>query len=404
MARPTTAWFRLLLRFAWEGLAAQRGRSGLTMLGMAIGTASVVAVVSIGLVGRAYVVGLIEGVGSNLVFAYGTGGGVNPEEVSFEDVDAFRERVPGVAAMAPVLSGNEILSIKGEPESVNVLGAPPVYATVRNLVVTQGRFLDPREEESADKVAVISRELAERLYGQRPVPADAAIRLFDLQFRIVGVYREGVESAAALQKSEAAGLSAVIPFSTFRNLSGVRYVDVVYFSAESPGAVAGVRRAVERVLAARHRSLRSFRVESLDQYLVLVERISDAVTLGLIAIAAVSLLVGGIGIMNIMLVTVSERTRDIGIRLALGAGRQDILLQFLLEAAILSVIGGLLGVALGAGLPAYAGLIYGVDVPISGLSAAVAFTVSVAVGLFFGLYPARKAANMNIVDALGYES
>ena len=404
MARHTKAWLSLLLRFAWEVLSAQRGRSGLTMLGMAIGTASVVAVVSIGLVGRAYVVSLIEGVGSNLVFAYGTGGGVNPEEVTFEDVEAFRERVPGVAAMAPVLSGNEILAIKGEPESVSVLGAPPSYAKVRNLVVLEGRFFNQREEESADKVTVISRELAERLYGDRPVPPDAAIRLFDLQFRVVGVFREAVESAAALNKSEAAGLAAVMPFSTFRNLSGVRFVDVVYFEALSPEAVPGVVKEAERVLASRHRSLRSFRVESLDQYLVLVEQISDAVTLGLIAIAAVSLLVGGIGIMNIMLVTVTERTRDIGIRLALGAGRRDILLQFLLEAAILSVAGGLVGVLLGAGLPLYVGLLYDVEVPVSGLSALVAFTVSVAVGLFFGLYPARKAAHMNIVDALGYEA
>ncbi len=403
MARPTTAWLRLLLRFALDGLAGQRGRSGLTMLGMAIGTASVVSVVSIGLLGRAYVVSLIEGVGSNLVFAYGTGDGVNPEEISFEDLDVFRARVPGVRAMAPVLSGAETLSIRGEPEVVNVLGATPEYAPVRNLIGVSGRFPTQREEESAEKVCVVSRELAQRLWGEQPPGDDAWLRVFGLRFRVVGVYREGVESAAAVQKSEAAGLTVIVPFSTFRNLSPVRFVDVVYLQAESPRAVPAVVSAVGEVLKSRHRSLSSFKVESLQGYLVLAQRVSDAVTLGLIAIAAVSLLVGGIGIMNIMLVTVTERTRDIGIRLALGAGRRDILLQFLLEAGILSFAGGIAGVVIGALLPWYVGLLYGVGVPVSILSVAVAFTVSVTVGLFFGLYPARKAANMNIVDALGYE-
>ena len=403
MARPTTGWLSLLFRFALEGLAGQRGRSLLTMLGMAIGTASVVAVVSIGLLGRTYVVGLIEGVGSNLVFAYGTGDGLNPEEVSFEDVEIMRARVPGVVEMAPVLTGSDAVSIDGEPEALSVLGVPPSYARVRNLVLVSGRFFGDREEAGAEKVCLLSRELAERLYGRRPPPADATLRIFGVRFQVLGVYREAVESAAAVQKSEAAGLTAIVPFSTFRNLYPVRFVDVVYFQAESPRAVAGVVESVSEILRSRHRALSSFKIESLDRYLQLAQQISDAVTLGLIAIAAVSLLVGGIGIMNIMLVTVTERTRDIGIRLALGAGRRDILLQFLLEAGILSVAGGVAGVAIGAGLPWYVGVLYDVDVPVSALSVVVAFGVSVAVNLFFGLYPARKAANMNIVDALGYE-
>jgi len=199
-------------------------------------------------------------------------------------------------------------------------------------------------------------------------------------------------------------LVAAIPFSTFRNLSDVRFVDVAYFQAVSPEAVPSVREQVISVIKSRHRSLSSFKVESLDQYLVLVQRISDAVSLGLMAIAAVSLLVGGIGIMNIMLVTVTERTQDIGIRLALGAGREDILIQFLLEASILSLAGGIAGTLIGAGLPVYVGYLYGVEVPVSGVSVFVAFAVSVGVGLFFGLYPAQKAANMNIIDALGYST
>jgi len=401
MDRRTTAWLRLLLRFAIDGLSGQRGRSLLTMLGMAIGTASVVAVVSIGLLGREYVVSLIEGVGSNLVFTYGVGGMVNPEELTFDDVDAFRQRVAGVDAMAPVLNGNELLPIRGIQQTITVLGVTPSYAQVRNLVVMSGRFLSETEEASGAKVCVISKELALKLYGTVDI-ADESLRLFGLRFQIIGTFREGVESAAALQKSEAAGLVAIIPFTTFRNLSDVRFVDVVYFRAVSPGAVPSVVTQVTEVIRSRHRSLTSFKVESLDQYLVLVQQISDAVSLGLMAIAAVSLLVGGIGIMNIMLVTVTERTQDIGIRLALGAGRRDILLQFLLEASILSFAGGIAGTLFGAGLPVYIGSLYHVDVPVSGVSVLVAFAVSVGVGLFFGLYPAQKAANMNIIDALGY--
>jgi putative ABC transport system permease protein len=403
MDRRTTAWLRLLLRFALDGLSGQRFRSMLTMIGMAIGTASVVAVVSIGLLGREYVVSLIEGVGSNLVFAYGIGGAVNPEELTFGDVDAFRERVTSIAAMAPVLSGNEILSIRSVPQTISVLGVTPAYAQVRNLVVVSGRFLTDTEESTGAKVCVLSRELALKLYGTVDI-RQQWLRIFGLRFEVVGVFREAVESAAALQKSEAAGLVTAIPFSTFRNLSDVRSVDVVYFQAATPEAVPTVVNQVTNIVQARHRSLSSFKIESLDQYLVLVQRISDAVSLGLVAIAAVSLLVGGIGIMNIMLVTVTERTKDIGIRLALGAGRRDILIQFLLEASILSFAGGLAGTLIGAGLPVYVGFLYGIEVPVSGISVLVAFAVSVGVGLFFGLYPAQKAANMNIIDALGYSA
>jgi putative ABC transport system permease protein len=402
MDRRTTAWLRLLVRFALDGLAGQRGRSLLTMLGMAIGSASVVAVVSIGLLGREYVVSLIEGVGSNLVFAYGVGGAVNPEELTFEDVDAFGERVTGIDAMAPVLDGNEVLSIRGMPQSMTVLGVTPSYYQVRNLVMLSGRFFNEQEEQGSAKVCVISKELALKLYGTTDIGEEEWLRVFGLRFRILGVFREGVESAAALQKSEAAGLVGIIPFSAFRNLSDIRFVDVVYFRAVSPAAVPGVVAQVTDVIKSRHRSLTSFKIESLDQYLVLVQRISDAVSLGLIAIAAVSLLVGGIGIMNIMLVTVTERTQDIGIRLALGASRRDILLQFLLEASILSFAGGIAGTLIGAGLPVYIGVLYDIAVPVSGISVGVAFAVSVGVGLFFGLYPAQKAANMNIIDALGY--
>ena len=402
MAAPPIASFRLLLRFAVDGLSSQRGRSLLTMLGMAIGTASVVAVISIGLVGRDYVVRLIEGVGTNLVIVFGNDEGVNPEEVTFGDVDAIAAQVPNVAAMAPVLYDIQTVSIRNKPKSLRVLGTPPAYRDVRNLVLTSGRFFSEQDETQGAKVAVISKKLARQLFGTEEVHGEA-LRLFNLRFPIIGVYREAVESAAAVEQSEAAGLAAIIPFSTFRNLSDARWVYTLYLQADSREAVPRVLASAQGVMASRHRSIEGFTMMSLAQYLDLVNKISDGISLGLLAIAGVSLLVGGIGIMNIMLVTVSERTRDIGIRLALGAGRRDILAQFLMEAGILSLLGGIAGLVLGVGLPWYIGRLNGIDVPVSLTSVAVAFSVSLAVGTFFGLYPARKAANMNLVDSLSYE-
>ena len=374
----------------------------LTLLGMAIGTASVVAVISIGLVGRDYVVSLIEGVGTNLVIVYSKDEGSNPEQVTFGDLEAIEERVPYVAAMAPVLSDIQTVSIRNKSKALRVLGTPPAYAAVRNLIATSGRFITEQDEETGAKVATISKKLALEAFGSEDIRGKS-LRLFGLRFPVVGVYREAVETAAAVEQSEAAGLAAIIPFSTFRNLSDARWAYTLYLQASSRAAVPDVLAATTEVMASRHRSIEGFTMMSLAQYLKLVDKISDGISLGLLAIAGVSLLVGGIGIMNIMLVTVSERTRDIGIRLALGAGRQDILLQFLLEAAILSLLGGLLGLLLGVALPWTIGFLNGIEVPVSILSVIVAFGVSLTVGTFFGLYPARKAANMNLVDSLSYE-
>ena len=402
MSTSATASLRLLLRFAVSGLDGQRGRSMLTILGMAIGTASVVAVISIGLVGRDYVVGLIEGVGTNLVIIYSKDEGTNPEQVTFGDIEAIESQVPYVSAIAPVLSEMQSISIRNDPKALRVLGTPPAYGTVRNLVMTSGRFISMQDEENGAKVAAISKKLAIDAFGTEDVRGQT-LRIFGLRFPIIGVYREAVESAAAVEQSEAAGLAAIIPYSTFRNLSDARWAHTLYLQATRRAAVPEVLAAAREVMNSRHRSTEGFTMMSLAQYLKLVDKISDGISLGLLAIAGVSLLVGGIGIMNIMLVTVTERTRDIGIRLALGAGRRDILLQFLLEAAILSLLGGLLGLTLGVALPWYVGFLNGVAVPLSPASIVIAFSVSLAVGTFFGLYPARKAANMNLVDSLSYE-
>ena len=278
------AWHRLLLRLAWEGLQGQRGRSLLTMLAMGIGTARVVVVVSIGLVGRDYVVSLIEGVGSNLVFAYGTGIGPNPTELTFEDLALLEQRVRGVSALAPVLDDAATLPIDGEPRVVAVLGSTAAYYDVRNLRMSQGRFFNETEDRGFAKVCVISKELHREFFGGRSIDG-AYLRLFDLRFRVIGVYREGVESAAALEKSEAAGLVAIVPFWTLKHVGNTRTVDVVYMQAKSPAAVPTVVADTEAVLISQYGNLDGYTIESLDTYLVLVKQVSDAITLGLMAIA-----------------------------------------------------------------------------------------------------------------------
>lgn len=401
--RPVDAsWLRVLATLAWDALRFQRSRSALTILGMAVGTASVVAVVSIGLAGRGYVVSLIEGVGSNLVIAEGNGEGVNPEYVTFDDVDALRRSLGDRAMLAPVVETSRTISIAGQAWPIKVLGVTPEYAPVRNLAIREGRFLQTVEEDNAAKVALVSDELARRLYPSG-LPDDATVRLFDLRFQVVGVFGEGVSTAAAVNRSEASGLTVMVPYSTLHQLYDTPEVDVVFIRAHSPAEVSEVLDHTVRVLASRHRSMESFQVESLMPFITLARNVSDAIGLVMLAVATVSLLVGGIGIMNIMLVTVRERTRDIGIRLAIGASRSDILTQFLMEAALLSLIGGVSGVLLGAGLPLLTGLLLGITVPISAMSVLVAFVVCLGVGLVFGVHPARRAAGMNIVDSLAHE-
>ncbi|MFQ5664835.1 MAG: ABC transporter permease [Candidatus Binatia bacterium] len=393
---------RLLWRFALDGLAGQKRRSILTVLGIAIGTASVVGVVSVGLLGREYIIDQIEGVGANLIFAYSDDEGTSPDEVTFDDVAALARRAVGVAAMAPVLEDDQTLTVHDRPQRISVLGTTPSYLQVRNLVMESGRFYSAQEEASRDKVCVLSHDLARKLYGTTRV-RNRWLRLYALRFRVLGVYREAVSSAAAVQRSEAAGLTAIIPFATLRSLSGIRWVHVVYVQAERPDLVPLAVQSIHATLRARHRPAASFKVKSLQGYLDIAKRITNAITWGLMGVAGISLVVGGIGIMNIMLVSVTERTKDIGIRLSVGARPRDILIQFLFEAVILALSGGVLGVAVGTVLPAYVGMLYGVHVPISPASAAIAFSVSVLVGLFFGYYPARKAARMNLVDSLRYE-
>lgn len=402
--RPSVdaGWLRVLASLAWDALRLQRGRSALTILGMAVGTASVVAVVSIGLAGRGYVVGLIEGVGSNLVIAEGTGEGINPEYVTFDDVEALRRSLADLATLAPVVETSRTISIGGQAWPIKVLGVTPDYAQVRNLATREGRFIQGVEEDNAAKVALVSDELSRRLYPSG-FPDGATVRLFDLRFRVVGVFGEGVNTAAAVNRSEASGLTVMVPYSTLQQLYETPEVDIVFIRAHSAAAVSDVLHQTERVLASRHRNMQSIEVESLMPFITLARNVSDAIGLVMLAVATVSLLVGGIGIMNIMLVTVRERTRDIGIRLAIGASRSDILTQFLMEAALLSILGGVLGVLLGAGLPLLAGLLLGIPVPISAASVLIAFVVCLAVGLVFGVHPARRAAGMNIVDSLAHE-
>lgn len=394
------------LRFAFAELRRQRLRSLLTGMSMAAAAAALIVVVSAALTGRDFVVSRIEGVGSNLIYAYyEAGGNVSPAEADYidlADIDAVRERLDGLAAAAAgVMSTWDWLSIDGRPRQIRVLGSSAEYRVVRNLQVLAGRFLDSGDLLSRAKVCLLTPETAERLYGSADRAVGKTLKVHDLDFRVVGVFSEGVETFG---QSEVAADSVLIPLTVMRYFQPVERVDPLYVSVRSRGQVERAAQLVRETLESRHRPGSLYRVENLAGVLAAANRIASALTAVMLLVAAVTLAVGGVFIMNILLISVSERTAEIGLRMAVGASRRDIRRQFLAEAVVLSSIGALLGAALGVGLPLLAARLWPqIPVRVSALSVVVAVVSAAAAGCLFGLLPAARAAKLDPVEALRHD-
>ncbi len=394
------------LRFALAELRRQRLRSLLTGLSMTIAVASLILVVTVALTGRDFVVSQIEGVGSNLIYAYyEAGGNVSPAEADYidlADIDAVRARLGGlVEAAAGVMSTWDWVSVDGRPRQIRVLGSSAEYRTVRNLRVLAGRFLDSGDLLSRAKVCLLTPNTAERLYGSADAAVGGTLKVHDLDFRVVGVFEEGVETFG---QSEVAADSVLIPITVMRYFQPVERVDPLYVSVRSREQVERAAALVRETLESRHRPGSLYRVDNLAGVLAAAGRIASALTAAMVLIAAVTLAVSGIFIMNILLISVSERTSEIGLRMAVGAARRDIRRQFLSEAVALSLIGGLLGAVLGAGLPLLAARLWPqLPIRISAVSVAVAVASAVAVGGVFGLLPATRAAKLDPVEALRHD-
>ena len=398
--------FSEILSFAYDTFCSNKLRFLLTSLGMVIGTASLILVVTVGLTGKQYVLNLIQGIGANLIYAEYEGGAQRitntaADPLTVDDVAAVREQVPGIVNASPVIDLNERVPVgDGKERDLQILGTFPEYRAVRNLVVVSGRFFDAEDERAHNKVGLITEKLAIELYGSSDAAVGKIIPLSHLPFTIIGTFRERVNTFG---ETEVTTNTLVIPYSVSRYFTDKPNVKLIYFSVADASMVEPVTEQIRRVIQARHRSESVYNVTNLTQLVKVAEQAANALTLMLLGIAAIVLLVSGIGIMNIMLATVSARIREIGIRKALGATNREIRFQFLSEAILISIGGGLLGVVIGLAIPYSVRFLSEYRIPISGLSAIVAIAVSSLVGILFGTVPAARAAKLDPVESLRYE-
>jgi putative ABC transport system permease protein len=391
--------------FAVDALHGNRMRTALTGLGMVVGTSALILVVTIGMTGRQYVLRQIDSIGVNWIFVEYEGGGkritsVAPDPLTIDDVNAVLREVPGISAASPVVELQDKLPVGGQERDLQVLGVTPDYEHVRNLVVLSGRFFDSADLQARNKVGVITERLAQRLYGSTAAAIGGVIKLSDLPFTVVGTFKERVDTFG---QSEIAEDTMVIPYTVSRFFVEGDAVKQLYFSVRDAATVVPATAQVRLVIQNRHRPESVYLVNNLTRLIALADKTALALTLVLLLIALVTLLVSGIGIMNIMLATVSARTQEIGVRKAVGATKLDIRLQFLAEAMLISLAGGSVGLIVGLGLPFSVRYFTDYRIPISGISAVVAIAVSALVGIAFGTFPATRAAQLDPIESLRYE-
>lgn len=403
---PPTLVFSEILSFAYDTFCSNKVRFVLTGLGMVIGTASLILVVTIGMTGKQYVLNQIQSIGANWIYAeYESGGqpitNSAPDPLTLDDMSAAVRDVPGIVAASPVVPlGDRIPIGNGKERDIQILGVYPDYLIIRNLLVLSGRFFDSEDEQAHNKVAVITQQMANEIYGSPQAAVGKVIKLTGLPFTVIGTFKERVNTFG---QSEVTDNTMVIPYTVARYFTDTPTVKQIYFSVADPSMVALATDRIKTVLKGRHRSESVYTVSNLTQLVAVAEKTANALTMVLLAVAAIVLIVSGIGIMNIMLATVSARIREIGIRKALGATQREILFQFLSEAILISVGGGLIGVVIGLAVPYSVRFLTQFRVPISGLSAIVAIVVSSLVGILFGTVPAKRAAKLDPVESLRYE-
>jgi putative ABC transport system permease protein len=382
-------------------------RSFLTALGMVIGTASVILVVTISLTSQDYILQQIEGVGSNMIFAsYEIGTQSSSAEVSGDfikpaDVQAARDQLaPRITAATGVESNYDSMALNGREQHLLVIGTDQYYQQVRNIVVLAGRFLEAGDIDLRQKVALLTEKLAASIYGSQQAAIGQNIKIHGLQFTVIGTFKEKVSTFG---QSELNDKTVLIPLTVQKYFVPVDRIDPMYVQVRNAQDVESVTTEVQELLQSRHRAGATYKVENLTGILAAAKEITLVLSLVLVLVSAIALVISGIGIMNIMLVTVTERTREIGLRKAVGAPRKDILLQFLLEAVIISLAGGMIGIVIGVAMPLSVRFFTDLSIPISIWSIVIAFSVSSLVGLIFGLLPASRASRLNPTEALRYE-
>jgi putative ABC transport system permease protein len=395
-----------ILSFAYETFTSNKVKFALTALGMIIGTASLILVTTIGLTGKQYVLNLIQSIGANEIYAEYEGGApritnVSADPLTIDDMKAVLAQVPGIAAATPVVPLDERVPIgNGQERDVRVLGVYPDYIVVRNLVVVSGRFFDDQDSHAHNKVGVITQEMATQFYGSPDEAVGKVVKLSGLPFTIIGTFKERVDTFG---QTEVTNNTMVIPYAVSLYFQDTPTVKQIYFSTVDASDVIPVTEQIRKVIQSRHRPESVYNVQNLTQLVAVAEKTANALTLVLLSVSLVVLLVSGIGIMNIMLSTVSSRIREIGVRKAIGATTREIRFQFLSEAILISLVGGILGTIIGLALPFSVRFFTDYRLPISGLSAIIAIIVSSLVGIIFGTVPATRAAQLDPVESLRYE-
>ncbi len=394
-----------ILRTANQALLRNWGRAVLTSLSMVIGTASLVLVVVAGISGKAYTLEQIQGIGTNLIMVSHESADVVvgttalADRLNDADAKAILTKIPGVRAIAPQLLSYPTISSDGVVRTVSLIGTTPEYRQVRNIDVLRGRFIDANDMKSRNKVCLVTQPLAARL--ERDPFYKGYVSFYGLRFEVIGVFREHVGTFGNMEVQDN---SAIAPLSVIRYFKPTDTIDQLYASADSIDLVPQVTTEIRQLLISRHRNKALYNVINLRDILKAAGKISTGLTVVLLVIAAISLLASGIGIMNVMLITVTERTREIGIKKAIGALRRVLLIEFLAEALILSCGGGLVGVVLGVAVPFsvhfFAPTIQ-IQIPLIAIVAG--FGVTLLVGLTFGMIPAIRASRLNPVESLRYE-
>ncbi len=402
-----------ILHETYSALTANKVRSGLTVLGIVIGISSVIAMLAIGQGAQNSIQASIQSIGSNLIIIQpgaqqGPGmmvssGRGSAKSLKLSDIDALNKNLTSISSLAAEVSGRYQITARGQNTNTQVVGTTPSYQTVRNLQVAEGNFFSDPNVTSGSKVAVIGPTVRDDLFGEGVNAIGQTIRIKQVNFKVIGLTQTKGGSGFGSQDD-----MIFIPLSTAqRYLSGDEYVTSISVAAESADVTSAVQQQITDILLLEHHiknsALADFSTLNQADMIATVSSVTNIFKILLGSVAGISLVVGGIGIMNMMLTTVTERTREIGLRKAIGAKRRDISLQFLIEAVALTFSGGVIGVILGW-LVSYGITYFGVlQASVSLFSVLLAFGVSTIIGIVFGYYPARRAAGLNPIDALRYE-
>jgi putative ABC transport system permease protein len=404
----TTMLFSETLRLAADSFRASKVRFLLTMVGMIIGSASIILVVTIGLTGKQYALDLLSSIGPNMVEMQYVGGALSgpnntstPDFMTKDDEAAVDAQVPGIKASSPMLEFHQPVSMGGGvSKEAMMLGVSPQYKDVRNLAVLAGRFFDDQDDRSHAKVGVLVEPFARNLFGSINEAVGKKVTIQGIPITIIGVFKPRIDTFG---QSEIGDETMLIPYPVARYFTGTDQVKEIFFTMKDAG---DVPRAAEKVLAlikSRHRPATVYKYMTMTPILKTMAQIANMLTVVLSLAAFITLIVSGTGIMNSMLANVQARTREIGIRKALGATKREIRLQFLTEAVSLSLSGGIVGTLLGLSLPISVNLLTPFKIPISYWSAVIALSTSVLVGVIFGTLPASRAAALDPVETLKYE-